>query len=285
MPCFGLHPQGFTVSSYPVPAFNELSHAPVAFLARRLGRFITKNRPCRFCAIAMTLATHTCIWLRAQQVGGLSSAAFLPPSAALSLSYYYTRAHYLLLMEVLSREEGALAVQLARATLENKICGIKMPSLPLTKIFNEKRGVFVTLTKKGDLRGCIGFPTPVYPLQEAIEEAAVSAALQDPRFYPVAPQELCELRVEVTILTVPCRLDVEPARRPDAVEAGKHGLIVRKSGRSGLLLPQVPREFGWNSREFLDHTCIKAGLPAGCWQSDDTEIYTFEGQIFHEQES
>jgi uncharacterized protein (TIGR00296 family) len=188
-------------------------------------------------------------------------------------------------MEVLSREEGALAVQLARATLENKIGGIKMPSLPLTRIFCEKRGVFVTLTKKGELRGCIGFPTPVYPLKEAIEEASVSAALQDPRFYPVAPPELCELRVEVTILTVPCRLEIEPSRRPDAVEVGKHGLIVRKFGRSGLLLPQVPLEYGWNSREFLDYTCNKAGLPPGCWQSDDTEVYTFEGQIFHEQES
>ena len=86
------------------------------------------------------------------------------------------------------------------------------------------------------------------------------------------------------MLSVPELMRVEPVQRPGAVEVGKHGLIVRGYGRSGLLLPQVPVEWGWDSREFLDHTCIKAGLPAGCWKEDCMEFYTFEGQIFCEEQ-
>ena len=78
-------------------------------------------------------------------------------------------------------------------------------------------------------------------------------------------------------------MTAEPPERPGAVEIGKHGLIVRGYGRSGLLLPQVPVEWKWNSREFLDHTCMKAGLAPGCWKEDGVEFYTFEGQIFCEE--
>ena len=104
------------------------------------------------------------------------------------------------------------------------------------------------------------------PLRDAIREAACSAATGDPRFPPVTPKELSDISVEVTVLTEPELLDVVPADRPAAITVGKHGLIVRGYGRSGLLLPQVPVEWGWNVTEFLDHTCMKAGLPRGCWQ-------------------
>ena len=186
-------------------------------------------------------------------------------------------------MDLLTAEEGAGAVQLARSVLEQKIGGRATPLPRLGPVFDQKRGVFVTLTENGELRGCIGFPYPHLPLGEAIREAAVSAALQDPRFPCVRASELPCIKVEVTVLSVPQPLTAEPAERPGAVEVGKHGLIVRGYGRSGLLLPQVPIEWKWNSREFLDHTCMKAGLPPGCWKEDCVEFLTFEGQIFHEE--
>ncbi|MCU0631720.1 MAG: TIGR00296 family protein [Methanolinea sp.] len=185
-------------------------------------------------------------------------------------------------MDALTPEEGMIAVQLARSVLEHTIGG-KADSGPLLPpIFREKRGVFVTLTMQGDLRGCIGFPHPHLPLERAIREAVYAAAREDPRFPPVQPRELPALRIEVTVLTIPEQMNVAPGERPGAVQVGRHGLIVRGYGRSGLLLPQVPVEWKWGSREFLDHTCIKAGLPPGCWKEERVEVYTFEGQIFSE---
>lgn len=185
-------------------------------------------------------------------------------------------------MQALTDEEGILAVQLARAELEKRIGGSRQALPPLSPVFSEKRGVFVTLTREGELRGCIGYPYPHLPLADAIRDAAISAALGDPRFPQVDARELSLLRVEITILTLPEFLEGDPEARPGTIEVGRHGLIVRGMGRSGLLLPQVPVEWGWNSREFLDHTCMKAGLPPGCWKGKEVEVFTFEGQIFHE---
>jgi uncharacterized protein len=193
------------------------------------------------------------------------------------------RAHYLLLMDILTRDEGALAVKIARESVDAAVRGIA-PSLPhLPEVFSKKRGVFVTITKGGDLRGCIGFPYPVIPLKDALSGAAASAALEDPRFPPVRPNELPGLSIEVTVLTPPEPMTVPPAERPAQVKIGTHGLIVRSSGRSGLLLPQVATEYAWDTVEFLHHTCMKAGLQGDCWKSAATEILTFEGQIFNEQ--
>ena len=246
---------------------------------------MTVGRACRFCSIAVTLATHTCIWLRAQVVGGLSSAAGSPrpPSAALSLSYIYGLSPYLLLMEALTDEEGVLALCLARNALGNRISGAACSDPLLTPVFSRKRGVFVTLTREGELRGCIGFPYPHHPLGEAIREAAVSAALGDPRFPPVRAAELPLIRIDVTVLSIPEILAAAPEARPEKIKIGRHGLIVRGHGTSGLLLPQVATECCWDSRQFLDHTCRKAGLPAGCWRQKEVEVYTFEGQVFCEE--
>ena len=187
-------------------------------------------------------------------------------------------------MDALTPEEGALAVQLARSVLEQAVGGRPGIRLGLPRVFREKRGVFVTLTEQGDLRGCIGFPYPHLALEQAVRDASLAAAKEDPRFPPVRADELGKIRIEVTILTVPELLHAAPCERTAAVMIGRHGLIARGYGRSGLLLPQVPVEWGWNSREFLDHTCLKAGLPAGCWMESGVEIYTFEGQIFREGE-
>ncbi len=184
---------------------------------------------------------------------------------------------------MLTKEEGALAIRLARGALENAVGKKPTPELKLTTVFSAKRGVFVTLTRDGELRGCIGLPYPVMPLGEAIEHAAKAAALEDPRFPPVSKDELAKIDLEVTILTVPVPLLCEPSERPANITVGKHGLIVRSMGMSGLLLPQVATEYGWDSTTFLDHTCTKAGLPGKCWTSKNVELMTFEGQIFSER--
>jgi uncharacterized protein (TIGR00296 family) len=185
-------------------------------------------------------------------------------------------------MQLLTNDEGAMAVRSARAAIEHAVAKRPKASQNLTPVFSEKRGVFVTLTKNDTLRGCIGFPYPVMPLGEAIVHAAGAAALEDPRFPPVIKDELSAISLEVTILTVPKPLDGEPAKRPQQVIVGKHGLIVRGMGTSGLLLPQVATEYGWDAKTFLDHTCMKAGLSERCWTSKNVEILTFEGQIFSE---
>ena len=185
-------------------------------------------------------------------------------------------------MQLLTDNEGAMAVRSARAAIEYAVAKRPKTSFKLTPVFGEKRGVFVTLTKRSSLRGCIGFPYPVMPLGEAIVHAAGAAALEDPRFPPVTKDELAAISLEVTILTVPEPLEGEPAKRPEHVIVGKHGLIVRGMGSSGLLLPQVASEYGWDAKMFLDHTCMKAGLSERCWTSKNVEILTFEGQIFSE---
>jgi uncharacterized protein (TIGR00296 family) len=185
-------------------------------------------------------------------------------------------------MVLLTADEGAFAVQLARGAIEYAIDKKRKPNLDLTPVFREKRGVFVTLTMQGNLRGCIGFPYPVMPLGDAIDHAAVAAALEDPRFPSLEARELPFIRIEVTILTVPQPLTCDPDKRPDYVEVGRHGLIVRGMGTSGLLLPQVATDYGWDSTTFLNQTCGKAGMPDPCWQSRRVEVLTFEGQIFQE---
>ncbi|MDD1702579.1 MAG: TIGR00296 family protein [Methanoregula sp.] len=183
-------------------------------------------------------------------------------------------------MQLLTPDEGKLAVRLARGAIEYTIAKTPKPMVDLTPVFAEKRGVFVTLTKAGQLRGCIGFPYPMIPLGEAIENAAVAAALEDPRFPGVKRDELGTLDFEVTVLTPPVPLTCDPADRPKHIEVGRHGLIARGYGTSGLLLPQVATEYNWDAKTFLDQTCEKAGLPTTCWQQKIIEILTFEGQIF-----
>jgi uncharacterized protein (TIGR00296 family) len=185
-------------------------------------------------------------------------------------------------MYALTDEEGKCALAVARKALASALKGELYTAKNLPPVFQEKRGVFVTLKERGELRGCIGIPYPVMPLGEALIDVAVCSGLNDPRFLPLRPAELAEASIEITVLSSPERLIVPPERRPDAVQVGRHGLIVRGGGCSGLLLPQVPCECGWDSREFLDHTCIKAGLRPGCWERNDVEVFFFEGQIFCE---
>jgi len=143
------------------------------------------------------------------------------------------------------------------------------------------RGVFVTLTQDEALRGCVGLPWPVFPLEEATIEAAVRAA-RDPRFPPLTPEEVPLVRVEVSVLTAP--EPVEAGRAPEAVRVGRDGLIVRWGEVQGLLLPQVAARYGWDAETFLAHTCRKAGLPPEAWRWPDVQIFTFQAEIIHEGE-
>ncbi len=186
--------------------------------------------------------------------------------------------------KLLSLEDGRKAVKLARNSIEIYLQDKKVPETRYEGVFAEKRGVFVTLRKNKDLRGCIGFPYPQKRLDEAIIESAIAAATEDPRFTPVRLPEIREITVEVTVLTPPEKIQAKQTELPDHVEIGKHGLIVRRGFYSGLLLPQVAIEFDFDSEEFLSQTCMKAGMPPDCWLMEGTEVYRFEGQIFEEKE-
>ena len=185
---------------------------------------------------------------------------------------------------LLTLEEGKIAVKLARKAIETYLSERKVIQDRLSGVFEQKRGVFTTLTKHGELRGCIGFPYPIKRLDEAIIESAIAAATEDPRFPPVSLEEMDEIIVEVTVLTPPEKLNVKPTELPKHVEIGRHGLMVKRGYFSGLLLPQVAVEYGFDAEEFLSQTCMKAGLPLDCWLMEGTEVYRFEGQIFKEVE-
>jgi AmmeMemoRadiSam system protein B/AmmeMemoRadiSam system protein A len=138
------------------------------------------------------------------------------------------------------------------------------------------RGAFVTLTKRGALRGCIGFIEPVAPLGRTIIQAAIYAATEDPRFPPVAASELQDLRIEISVLTPLSEID-----GPREVRVGTHGLVVERDGRRGLLLPQVAVENGWDRETFLDEASLKAGLPRDAWKRG-AKLFVFEAIVFHE---
>lgn len=182
-------------------------------------------------------------------------------------------------------QDGQILVSTARKIVTEFINSGKTPKLDkdLEAKLSFDAGIFVTLNSKNDLRGCIGFPLP-RKIVQALPEAAIAAATQDPRFAPVEKAELDNITFEVTILTPPSEIKVDnPETLPSKIKVGRDGLIIKQGYHSGLLLPQVPVEYGWNEREFLDHTCQKAGLPQKCWMEKQTRVFSFEGIIFKEE--
>ncbi len=141
-------------------------------------------------------------------------------------------------------------------------------------------GVFVTLRKGGDLRGCIGNFTESIRLDTALERAAKGSACHDPRFPPVSPNELPKLTIEVSLLHSRELVEGGPGERAAAIEIGRHGLDLQYAGRAGLLLPSVPVDHGWSVLRFLEELCRKAGLPAGSWQERDAFLYRFASTHF-----
>jgi uncharacterized protein (TIGR00296 family) len=186
-----------------------------------------------------------------------------------------------------SNEDGEFAVKTARKVVESYLRERKIPDIKFPEKFEEKSGVFTTISTypDGELRGCIGFPEPIFPLKKALVESALSAALQDPRFPPLRSEELDKVIFEVSLLTPQEEIKVKKRTElPKKIKIGKHGLIVERGFYKGLLLPQVPVEWGWNEEEFLSQTCWKAGLPMDCWLDDATRIFAFSAEIFEEEE-
>jgi AmmeMemoRadiSam system protein B/AmmeMemoRadiSam system protein A len=179
----------------------------------------------------------------------------------------------------LNENEQRSLLEIARRTIESYIReGKRPPVKAATERLKEPRGVFVTLHEHGELRGCIGYVEAVKPVYEAVSEMAVAASTEDPRFEPVRPEELASIDIEITVLT-----PLQPLADPESVTVGRHGLVVRKGFNSGLLLPQVPVEQRWNRQQFLEHTCLKAGLPRNAWKDKETRLFVFAGQVFGEK--
>ena len=188
----------------------------------------------------------------------------------------------------LSEDDGSTLVKTVRKIITEYLKNNTKPELEkeFKNDFSFNSGVFVTLYDTKGLRGCIGYPLPDKLLFNALEDAAISAATKDPRFPPVKYEELDSITFEVTILTSPKKIVVnKPEEYLSKIKIGRDGLIVKHGFYSGLLLPQVPVEYGWNEKEFLEHTCEKAGLPKNYWKNSETEIQKFEGIVFKEEKS
>ena len=186
----------------------------------------------------------------------------------------------------LSDSDGVFLVKTARRAVTGFLSnGNRIKLEPdLEEKFSFNSGVFVTLNNPDGLRGCIGFPMPEKKLSHAIVDGAIAAATEDPRFPSVKTNELNDIVFEVTVLTPPIEIDVyDPMEYLEKIKVGRDGLIIRHSFSSGLLLPQVPVEYGWNTEEFLQHTCEKAGLARDTWKNESVKIEKFEGIIFKEE--
>lgn len=179
----------------------------------------------------------------------------------------------------LSREDQRVLLDLARAAIAAHLAERPAPRHPASALLQERCGAFVTLTRRDDggLRGCVGYIEPILPLAETVARAAVAAAVHDERFAPVTWAELPLLSLGISALGPTLRVG------PEEVQVGTHGLRIHCSGRSGVLLPHVPVEQGWDRHEFLSHTCRKAGLPSDAWKLPDAELLVFTAVVFSEQ--
>ena len=180
----------------------------------------------------------------------------------------------------LSGDDKTTLLRLARSVLLDYLGAKDVDtSVEVTPPMLQHRATFVTWRTKstGDLRGCIGELIAQRPLIESIRRMATVAATEDPRFLPVRLEEVPGLQVEISALTPMYSI------RPDEVEVGKHGLMIRMGSQSGLLLPQVPLEQGWDREEFLCGVCWKAGLPEHAWQDSRAELQAFEAEVWGEE--
>ena len=180
----------------------------------------------------------------------------------------------------LTEEEKRTLLKIARQTLESYLKDGKIPEFKVdSERLKEKRGVFVTLKKYGELRGCIGRIVADTPLYLAVSQMAIEAATSDPRFRPVTFSELKDIEIEISVLS-----PFEKVKNLDEIVVGKDGLMIQKGFYSGLLLPQVPVEYGWDKKTYLEHLCLKAGLPPTAYKDKDATIYKFTALVFSEKE-
>jgi uncharacterized protein len=177
----------------------------------------------------------------------------------------------------LSEADRAALLALARAVIESRLGAAHVVEPEYRPVFDNASGVFVTVYVAHELRGCVGLPETRHTLGQAVQYCARAAAFGDPRFPPVTPADLRALSLEISVLT-----PLEPCADPASIEVGRHGLTVELGGVKGLLLPQVAAERRWTREQFLDHTCLKAGLPRDAWQRG-ARLHSFEAVVFGEQ--
>ena len=181
----------------------------------------------------------------------------------------------------LTPEEKKYLLSLARQTIILRADDKPSPETDFySTTLKQTAGVFVTLNKNHQLRGCIGYVEGIKPLQNAVEEMALTAAFEDPRFDPVCSDEIKELQIEISILS-----PLNTISDIQQIEVGTNGLIIEKGLFKGLLLPQVAAEYGWDRVTFLEQTCLKAGLPKDAWKEESTKIQTFTAEIFSESDN
>ncbi len=184
---------------------------------------------------------------------------------------------------MISEENGQYLVEVAKNAISTYLETGRRPFIPedCPEELKEELGVFVTLNKKHRLRGCIGYPEPVKSLIESTIDVAIAAAFDDPRFPELKKEEYNDLEFEVTVLTQPELIEIaHPDQYLKEIEIGRDGLIIQKGYARGLLLPQVAPENGFSVEEFLDHTCMKAGISADSWMDESCDVYKFQVQIF-----
>ena len=182
----------------------------------------------------------------------------------------------------IDRDEQEKLLRWVRATIEAAVRGgplMEIPDAELSERLRAPHGVFVTLKKGGELRGCIGKMDFEQPLWKNALTAAVASALEDPRFPPVKPDELADLSIEISVLNPP-----EDLPRPEMFDVTRHGIIIEKGWRHGLFLPKVAAEQGWDATKTLEMVCWKAGLPADAWRDPAARLQVFTAFEFGERE-
>jgi len=177
---------------------------------------------------------------------------------------------------VTSDHDRRLLLRIAREAIEAFVSGTPAHVAGDAGVLSRPGGAFVTLHKGGDLRGCIGHIEPTEPLGVVVPRCAVAACSTDPRFPPLAPDELNAIDIEISLLG-----PLEPITGPADIVVGRDGLVVERGWQRGLLLPQVATEWNWNADTFLAHTCRKAGLPLDAW-NHGAKVWRFEAEVFGE---
>jgi len=181
-------------------------------------------------------------------------------------------------MSRLSSDDWLALVEITRRAISSVILEKRLPDLPpYSAALSEHRGAFVSLYCGGMLRGCVGQVENPGPLADAVARSAINAALYDSRFPPIRAAEVASLEIEISVLTVPERI------LPEAIVAGRHGLMVVRGSSRGVLLPQVATERKWSGQRLLEETCVKAGLARDAWRDPESQVLGFTAEVFSEK--
>jgi AmmeMemoRadiSam system protein B/AmmeMemoRadiSam system protein A len=180
--------------------------------------------------------------------------------------------------QYISETDRKRLLEIARKSIEGYLADGNAPEFTVSDFLKEPGAAFVTLKEFGELRGCIGYTEAVRPLYQTVSQCAIHAATEDPRFNPVQASELPNIDIEISVLT-----PLQEVESLDSIKVGRDGLLIRMGRRSGLLLPQVATELGWNRTQFLEHTCQKAGLPNDSYTRPEATLYRFQAEVFAEE--